>query len=112
MPQTAFRRYSTASYTFASTERRRSLSRTTSNMNRSQFFAELKQRNGRALSAIVATAALFVVEAAAILLGVLEAGAWVMKVLARALVPGKAHLPVRRFDRFPRRETRPSGWRS
>jgi hypothetical protein len=81
-------------------------------MNRSHFFAELKQRSGRTLSAIVATAALFVVEAAAILLGFLEAGAWVMKVMARTLVPGNAHLPVRRFNRFPKRETRASGWRS
>jgi hypothetical protein len=58
-------------------------------MDLSQFFAELKRRNIRRLAVAYVTAGLFLIQAAAILLGIFEAGAWGMKVLLRMLALGK-----------------------
>jgi hypothetical protein len=71
-------------------------------MDLSQFFAELKRRNIRRLAVAYVTTGSLVVQAAAILLGIFEAGAWGMKVLIRMLALGKAHAPVRRLDRSAR----------
>jgi hypothetical protein len=49
-------------------------------MDLSQFFAELKRRNIRRVAVAYVTTGLLVVQAAAILLGIFEAGTWGMKV--------------------------------
>jgi hypothetical protein len=71
-------------------------------MDVSQFFAELKRRNIRRLAVAYVTAGLLVVQAAAILLGIFEAAAWVMKALVAALAPGKGHVRARYPDRSMR----------
>jgi len=68
-------------------------------MKRSQFFDGLRQRHIRLLAVAGATAALFFIQAAAILVVIFEAASWAMKALVRPLTLGRVHAPVRRLDR-------------
>jgi hypothetical protein len=52
------------------------------------------------------TGGLLVVQAAAILLGAFEVGAWGMKVLLRTLALGKVHALVRGLDRSAKYQAR------
>jgi hypothetical protein len=84
-------------------------------MNLPQFLAEMKRRNIRRLAVAYVAGGLLVVQAAAVLLGVFEVGAWGMKVLLRTLALGKVHALVRRLDRSARYagpDARSYGWRT
>ena len=79
-------------------------------MDLSQFFAEVKSRNIRRLAVAYVTVGLLLIGLAAILLAIVEAAAWGMKVFVGAL--GNAHTPVRRLDRWRRYKSRAAPARS